>query len=150
MSGRPTRTICAVSLMAVLAPAAVGCSDEGGTPSSAVSRASAAVASATASAKAELDKIKGGHEATRDVRAGPVSFNGQGRAMTRLTVTNSGKQTASYAILVNFRNADKDLVDAVVVTVPSAAPRTPVKAAARSHRKLSGKITAQVGTAVRY
>ena len=34
-----------------------------------------------------------------------------------------------------------------VVTVPSAKPRTPVKATARSHRKLTGKITAQVGTA---
>ncbi|WP_217712245.1 hypothetical protein [Streptomyces sp. NA02950] len=145
-----TRTICAVSLMAVLAPAAAGCSDEGGTPSSAVSRASAAVASATASAQAELDKIKGGEKATRDVKAGSVSLNGQGRAVAHLTVTNSGERAASYAILVNFRNADKDLVDAVVVTVSSAKPRTPVKATARSHRKLTGKITAQVGTAVRY
>ncbi|MEU8827738.1 hypothetical protein [Streptomyces sp. NPDC048636] len=150
MSGRRTRTICAVSLMAALAPALAGCSDESGTPSSAVSRASAAVASSTASAKAQLDKIKGGSKATRDVTAGPVSFNGQGRAVARLTVTNSAKRTASYTILVNFRDAHKDLVDAVVVNVRSVAPRTPVKATARSHRELSGKVTAQIGTAVRY
>ncbi|WP_431777048.1 FxLYD domain-containing protein [Streptomyces cucumeris] len=150
MSGRLMRTICAVSLMAVLAPAAAGCSDEGGTPSSAVSRASAAVASATASAKAQLDKIEGGTKATRDVTAGPVSFSDQGRATTRLTVTNSARQTASYTILVNFRDADKHLVDAVVVTVRSVQPDTPTKATARSHRTLSGKVTAQVGTAVRY
>lgn len=150
MSGRRTRTICAVSLMAVLAPTAVGCSDDGGTPSSEVSRASAAIASARSSAQAELDKIKGGSQAKREVKAGQVTRNGAGRSVAPLTVTNRGKHTANYAIEVNFRNADGDLVDAVVLHLSKVPPHQPTKATARSHRKLTGRITAQVGAAVRY
>ncbi|AJZ84773.1 hypothetical protein ADL28_22395 [Streptomyces violaceusniger] len=150
MSGRRTRTICAVSLMAVLAPTAVGCSDDGGTPSSEVSRASAAIASARSSAQAELDKIKGGSQAKREVRAGRATRDGAGRAVAPLTVTNGGKHTANYAIEVNFRNAGGDLVDAVVLHLSKVPPHRPTKATARSHRKLTGRITAQVGTAVRY
>lgn len=150
MSGRRTRTICAVSLMAVLAPAAAGCSDDGGTPSSEVSRASAAIASARASAQAQLDRIKGGAQARREVKAGRVTRDGAGRAVAPLTVTNAGKHTAGYAIEVNFRNASGDLVDAVLLRLSKVPPDKPTKAIARSHRKLTGRITAQVGTAVRY
>ncbi|WP_150112923.1 hypothetical protein [Streptomyces violaceusniger] len=150
MSRRRTRTICAVSLMAVLAPAAVGCSDGGGTPSSEVSRASAAIASARSSAQAELGKIKGGSQAKREVKAGRVSRDGAGRSVAPLTVTNRGKHTANYAIEVNFRDADGDLVDAVVLHLSKVPPHQPTKATAHSHRKLTGHITAQVGTAVRY
>ncbi|OPF83079.1 hypothetical protein VT50_0204985 [Streptomyces antioxidans] len=150
MSGRRTRTICAVSLMAVLAPAAVGCSEDGGTPSSEVSRASAAIASARASAQAELDKIKGGSQAKREVKVGRVSRDGAGRAVAPLTVTNAGKHPAGYAIEINFRDASGDLVDAVVLRLPKVAPNQPTPATARSHRKLTGRITANVGTALRY
>ncbi|MET7900762.1 hypothetical protein [Streptomyces sp. NPDC005336] len=150
MSGRRMRTICAVSLMAALAPAAAGCSDGGGEPSSAVSRASAAIRSAEASAKAELKKIKGGANAKGDVKAGSVSLDESGRAMARITITNKSHDTANYAIEVNFRDADGDLVDATLLRVPSVRPHTPKKAVARSHRKLTGHITAQIGHAVRY
>jgi hypothetical protein len=44
MSGRHTRTIRAASLTAVRAPLVAGRSQEGGTPSAAVSRSSAALA----------------------------------------------------------------------------------------------------------
>ncbi|WAP54714.1 hypothetical protein [Streptomyces sp. S465] len=150
MSGRRTRTICAVSLTAVLAPAAVGCSDGGGSPSSQVSRASAAIASAKASAKAELDKIKGGAQAKREVKVGRVTHGDGGRAVAPLTVTNKSAHTASYAVEVTFRNADGDVVDAVVLRLSTVPPHRPTKATARSHRALTGRVTAQVGTAVRY
>ncbi|MFD8281016.1 hypothetical protein ACFV47_17725 [Streptomyces solisilvae] len=150
MSGRRTRTICAVSLMAVLAPAAAGCSDDGGTPSSEVSRASAAIASARASAQAQLDKIKGGSQARREVKAGRVTHDSAGRALAPLTVTNGGRHTAGYAVEVNFRNASGDLVDAVLLRLTKVPPNKPTRPTARSHRRLTGRITAQVGTAVRY
>ncbi|WP_421109528.1 hypothetical protein [Streptomyces sp. NEAU-S77] len=150
MTGRRTRTICAASLMAVLAPVAAGCSQEGGTPSAAVSRASAAVASATASARAQLDKVKGGINVKGEVKAGAVSTDRNGRAVAPITVTNKSRDTADYAVEVTFRNAKGDLVDATVLTVRSVRPRTAAKAVARSHRKLTGKITARIGTALRY
>lgn len=150
MSGRRMRTICAVSLMAALAAAAAGCSDGGGEPSSAVSRASAAIGSAEASAKAQLKKIKGGANAKGDVKAGSVSLDKSGRAVARITITNKSHNTADYAMEVNFRDADGDLVDATLLRVPSVRPNTPRQATARSHRKLTGHITAQIGHAVRY
>ncbi|MBI0293240.1 hypothetical protein JBE04_01695 [Streptomyces sp. PRKS01-29] len=150
MSGRRTRTICAVGLMAVLAPAAVGCSDGGGAPSSQVSRASAAIASARASAQAELNKIKGGSQARREVKVGRVSRDGAGRAVAPLTVTNRAEHPANYAIEVTFRNASGDVVDAVVLHLSKVPPNHPTPATARSHRKLTGRTTANVGAAVRY
>ncbi|GHJ25785.1 hypothetical protein TPA0910_02180 [Streptomyces hygroscopicus subsp. sporocinereus] len=150
MSGRRTRTICAVSLMAVLAPTAAGCSGGGGGPSSEASRASAAIASARASAAAELDKIKGGSPAKREVKTGRVTHDDQGRAIAPLTVTNGGRHSAEYAVEVNFRNAEGDLVDAVLLRLTKVPPHKPTRATARSHRKLTGRVTAQVGTAVRY
>ncbi|GAA3371996.1 hypothetical protein GCM10017744_101730 [Streptomyces antimycoticus] len=42
------------------------------------------------------------------------------------------------------------MVDAVVLHLSKVPPHRPTKATARSHRKLTGRITAQVGTAVRY
>ncbi|MFD0442607.1 hypothetical protein ACFQ10_08750 [Streptomyces indonesiensis] len=115
-----------------------------------MSRASAAVASARASAQAELDKIKGGSQAKREVKVGRVSRDGAGRAVAPLTVTNRAKHPASYAIEVNFRDASGDLVDAVVLRLSKVPPDQPTPATARSHRKLTGRITANVGTALRY
>jgi hypothetical protein len=150
MSGRRMRTICAAVLLAASAPIAAGCSDGGGEPSSAVSKASAAIASATASAKAQLDRVKGGVNVKGEVKAGPVSSDKSGRAVARITIVNKSRDTADYAVEVNFRNADGDVVDAVVLIVRAVRPQTPAKATARSHRKLTGRITAQVGHAVRY
>ncbi|MES4903935.1 MULTISPECIES: hypothetical protein [unclassified Streptomyces] len=142
------RTFCAGSLVAATALVAVGCS--GGGSSSPASKVSKAIVSATASAKAELDKIKNGVKAKGDVKAGAVSIAQDGHAVAPITVTNKKDNAAKYAVEVNFRDAKGSLLDVTVLTVSSVQPRSSKKATARSHRKLSGHLTAQIGAAVRY
>lgn len=143
------RMFCAGGLVGAMVLASAGCSNGGG-PSSAASRASRAVASATASAKAELNKIKNGVNAKGDVKAGTVSIGPDGHAVAPITVTNKQDHAASYAVEVNFRGSNGDLLDVAVVTISSVQPRSSKKATARSHRKLSGHLKAQIGAAVRY
>ncbi|MDT0546331.1 MULTISPECIES: FxLYD domain-containing protein [Streptomyces] len=143
------RTFCAGGLVAAAVLISAGCSN-GGSPSSTASRASKAIASATASAKAELNEIKHGVNAKADVKAGAVSIGQDGHAVAPITVTNKQDHKASYAVEVNFRDADGNLLDVAVVTVSSVQPRSSKKATARSHRELSGHLKAQVGAAVRY
>ncbi|MDX3230687.1 hypothetical protein [Streptomyces sp. ME19-01-6] len=136
------------SLVAATVLVSAGCSNGGG--SSTASRASKAIASATASAKAELDKIKNGVKAKGDVKAGTVSIAHDGHAVAPITVTNKKDSAAKYAVEVNFRDEKGSLLDVTVLTVSSVQPRSSKKATARSHRKLSGHPTAQIGAAVRY
>ncbi|OMI34495.1 hypothetical protein [Streptomyces sparsogenes] len=142
-------TFCAGSLVAAMVLASAGCSNGGGS-SAPASRASGAIATATASAKSELDKIKNGVRAKGDVKAGAVSIGKDGHAVAPITVTNKQSDVVKYAVEVNFRDANGDLVDVVVLTISSVQPHSSKKASARSHRKLSGHLTAQIGAAVRY
>ncbi|MEU2434381.1 MULTISPECIES: hypothetical protein [unclassified Streptomyces] len=130
---------------ALIAASLVGCSDTTETPESLSARASEVVASASA----QLGDIRGAINAKDDVKAGPTK-NEDGRAVSEITATNSSGNTADYTALVSFKDADGNVLDAVVVTVediPAGASKT---ADARSNRALSGTPQAVIGQAVRH
>ncbi|MFC7304746.1 hypothetical protein ACFQVC_11010 [Streptomyces monticola] len=161
MLRRRIRMVCVAGLVAGTAVTAAGCSDSDGDPSSKVSQAasaassvageaSSALSSATAAAKEKLDKFKDGIDAKGDVKVGGTSTDGDGRTTAPVTATNGGDKEAEYMVQVNFRNADKKLLDTVVVTVPSVKAGGSGEATARSTHKLSGDVTAEVGRALRH
>lgn len=150
MPGHRTRRSTAAVLTTTATVAAAltltSCSDED-TPSSVASRAASAFASATAEAGRQLDDIKGGVDAKDAVRLGSTTTGSDGRTTADVTVENTADSTKSFAVQVNFRNENGDLLDATVVTV--AAGRTG-KGTARSTHDLSGTVKAEVARALRY
>jgi hypothetical protein len=161
MTRNAARGSAAVLLTAVVMSMAAACSDDGESASSTASRAASAaasaasrgadvVASATAAAGEKLKNFKNGVNAKGDVRVGSPVTDGDGRATAKVTVTNSADSTKSYAVQINFRDGQGSLVDTVVVTVADVAPKASKDATARSNRKLSGEIEAEVGTALRH
>ncbi|MFI8432514.1 hypothetical protein ACIGJO_01980 [Streptomyces sp. NPDC079020] len=158
---RGVRGVRAVALAAALAAAVAGCSDDGGTPSDAVSQAASAasslaskgsdaVASATAAAQDKLNEFKDGVNAKGDVDLGTVAKDDDGHATAKFTVTNSTDSAKSYAVQINFRDKGGNLLDTTVVTVDDAPPGTPKDATARSNRTLDGDVGAEVATALRH
>ncbi|MEE1792512.1 hypothetical protein PUR28_17340 [Streptomyces sp. BE308] len=161
MTGRGVRGVRAVLLAAAVASAAAGCSDDGNSPSGAVSKAASAassvasrgsdvVASATAAAQDKLNEFKDGVDAKGDIKLGTVGKDGDGRSTAEFTVTNGTDSAKSYAVQINFHDKGGNLLDATVVTVDDARPATPKDATARSNRKLDGDVTAEVATALRH
>lgn len=133
-----------------------GCSDDG-TPSSVssaasslASQASKALASATAEAGRKLDEIKGGVDATSDVKAGTPGKDTDGRATVEVTATNATDATKSYAVQVDFKDGQGNWLDTVVVTVTDVPAGGTGTGTARSNRDLSGEVKAEVARAVRY
>ncbi|MDX3236551.1 hypothetical protein PV392_12835 [Streptomyces sp. ME03-5709C] len=154
------RAVCTAVVLSVGALTASACSDNQGTPgakaskaasaaSSLVSEGAEAVASATAAAQSQLAKIKNGVNAKDDVTLGPVTTEG-GKAVAKVTATNSADKQATYTIEVTFRDANGNLLDAVVVDIADVAPRKSGEATARSHRDLTGTVQAQVDVALRH
>ncbi|MFF9566104.1 FxLYD domain-containing protein [Streptomyces sp. NPDC014685] len=161
MTRNAVRGPAAVLLTAVVVSTAAACSDDGGSASDTASRAASAaasaasrgadvVASATAAAGEKLKGFKNGVNAKGDVKVGSPVTDGDGRATAKVTVTNGTDSAKSYAVQINFRDAEGGLVDTVVVTVADLAPKASKDATARSNRKLSGDIEAEVGTALRH
>lgn len=155
------RGLGAVVLVAVLGAGAAGCGGEETSPeksasqaASAASKAAGEVATAASSAAAraqqELDKVKGSTDAKRDVRLGDTGTDGEGRTITEVTAANRTDKTVDYLIDVNFRDESGNLLDTVVVNIKGIDAGKAGKATARSHRKLTGDITVDVGAAVRY
>ncbi|MFJ7591718.1 hypothetical protein ACIQZO_30970 [Streptomyces sp. NPDC097617] len=155
----------AVSLVAL---GASGCSDGDGTPSGAVSSAASAVKSAgeaVSSAAAEakraaesaaavaqdkLGEVKDGIDAKGQVTLGPVATDSDGYTTVPVTVQNTDDATKSFAVQVEFKDEAGNLVDTVVVTVADVAGKGTGQGTARSTHKLSGTVSAQTGTALRY
>ncbi|MGW1429492.1 hypothetical protein ACWD6K_12850 [Streptomyces sp. NPDC002431] len=161
MTAKATRGLCAALLATTLAATAAACDDSGtgasGTASRAASAAASAAsrgadvaASATAAAGEKLKNFKNGVDATPDVKLSTPDTAADGRTTAEVTVDNSTDATKSYAVQVNFRDPKGKLLDAVVVTVDDVASHTTKKATARSNRKLSGGVKAEVGTALRH
>jgi hypothetical protein len=125
------------------------CSDED-TPSSVASRAASAFASATAEAGRQLDDIKGGIDAKDAVQLGDPTTDSDGRTTAEITAENTTDATKSFAVQVNFRNENGDLLDATVVTVSDVAAGETGKGTARSTRDLGGDAKAEVARALRY
>ncbi|MET9887754.1 hypothetical protein ABZZ20_32385 [Streptomyces sp. NPDC006430] len=151
-----TRPVSVFALLAALAAGATGCSDNS-TPSDVASKAASAVQSigtdlnaAVAEAKKKLDGVKGGVDVKSDVRLGTPSKDGDGHGIVPMTVSNTAQDKKSFAVQVNFRDTGGNLLDTVVVTVSDVAPGATGQGTARSNRALSGDVTAQTGTALRY
>ncbi|MDI9832251.1 FxLYD domain-containing protein [Streptomyces sp. KAU_LT] len=144
-----TRTAVALTAAALTAVALTSCSDDD-TPSSVASRAASAYASATAEAGRALDEIKGGVNAKSAVKAGGITTGSGGRAEAEITVENTTDATKSFAVQVDFKDEDGNLLDATVVTVSDVAAGATGKGTARSHRDLGGQVRAEVARAVRY
>ncbi|MGW7367760.1 hypothetical protein ACWGI8_31140, partial [Streptomyces sp. NPDC054841] len=155
--------VLAAVTAAVVAAGATGCSDTGETPESVASKAGEAVASATgkvgevlesasaaaSSAASRMAEIKGGLDAKGDVKLGPTKADGN-RVATELTVTNLSSKTADYTVLVNWKDADGNVLDATVVSIDEVPVGGAKSATARSNRDLSGTPTAEVAQALRH
>lgn len=177
MAGHWVRNVVAAAVAAgIVSTAATGCSNNSNTSttstpsagasirskissaasaassaaSSLASQASSALASASAEARRKLDEVKGGVDVKGDVKLGAVAIGSDGRATAPVTVHNTAGSAKSFAVQVNFKDKNGNLVDTVVVTVDGVAAGKTADAKATSHRKLAGGVGATVGTAVRY
>ncbi|MEE1817891.1 hypothetical protein PUR59_23080 [Streptomyces sp. SP18ES09] len=111
-----------------------------------VSSATAAVASA---AEEKMNEIKDGVNAGGDVSAGPTSADGD-RTVSTITATNPKDKKADYTVMVNFRDADGNLLDSVVLDIDGVEPGKSKTGTARSNRTLSGTPKAEIGQALRH
>ncbi|MFD5623356.1 hypothetical protein [Streptomyces yangpuensis] len=156
------------AVLSAVALGAAACSGGDGNPSGAVSSAASAVRSAgeavssaaseaakaaesaAAVAKDKLADVKDGVDAKDQVSLGTVTTATDGRTTVPVTVRNTDDATKSFAVQVEFKDGSGNLVDTVVVTVSDVAGKGTGQGTARSTHELSGTVTAQTGTALRY
>ncbi|MEV5971791.1 hypothetical protein [Streptomyces sp. NPDC051921] len=138
----------AAALLAVTAfgSALTGCDEAQQAAGDIVSSATAAAASA---AQQKMDEVKDGATATADVKAGPTSVDGD-RTVAEITATNPKDKNADYTILVNFRDTEGNLLDAVVLNINGVEPGKSKSGTARSNRSLSGATKAEISQALRH
>lgn len=118
--------------------------------SSAAAEAARAAESAAAVAKDKLAEVKNGVDAKDQVSLGSVTTDGDGYTTVPVTVRNTDDGTKSFAVQVEFKDESGKLLDTVVVTVSDVAGKGTGQGTARSTHKLSGTVSAQTGTALRY
>ncbi|MEU6256674.1 hypothetical protein [Streptomyces sp. NPDC047043] len=157
MTGHPVSrcvgTALAFVLSAGLGAGLTGCSGDdnpSATVSKVASAARSAVSEATAAAGRQLDEIKGGIDAKGAVELGTPATDSGGRAAVEVTVHNSAGSAKSFAVQVDFTDTSGNTLDAAVVTVSDVAAGKSGTGTARSNRKLSGEVKAEVARAVRY
>ena len=168
MTGHWTRGAAGAVLALAVGVAAAGCSDDSGTPSGSSSKAASAaskaasaasslasqggdaLASASAEAKRKLDEAKGGVKAKDDVSLGTPAIGGDDKATVKVTAKNTADSAKSFAVQVNFTDKNGNLLDVVVVNLKDVAAGGSSDGTATSHRKLTGDVQANVGTALRY
>ncbi|MGW2767114.1 FxLYD domain-containing protein [Streptomyces sp. NPDC001275] len=161
MAGHRARGTTGAALAVAVALGTTGCSGGGSTPSGSASDAASAVSSlasqademlssATAEAGRRLDEVKNGIDARSAVTLGAPATASDGHATVAVRVENTAGSTKSFAVQVDFKDSGGNLLDTVVVTVPDVPPGKTAKATARSVRKLSAPVRAEVGTALRY
>lgn len=177
MAGRLRKTkqhrcAAAVLLMACAVAGVTSCSDNSTTTSparskaasaasSAASAASSAVASlasqgtsalasASAEAKRRLDEVKNGIDAKNEVSLGAPASAGDGRITVPVTVHNTAGSAKSFVVQVSLHDNAGKLLDTIVVTVNDVAAGKDGSGTARSNRKLSGPVRAEVARALRY
>ncbi|MEU3607541.1 hypothetical protein AB0E83_19175 [Streptomyces sp. NPDC035033] len=162
MTGRWVQGAAGGLLAGAVLMGAVGCSDGDGDPvSGAVSEAASAVASAAegisdAASKAadraekQLAEIKNGVDAEDEVELGDPGTDADGRTTVPVTVDNTDDKARSFAVQVEYEDADGKLLDTVVVTISDVPAGRTGDGTARSTHKLSGTVTPSVGTALRY
>ncbi|MGV9251707.1 hypothetical protein [Streptomyces sp. NPDC003697] len=161
MCGHRARWTTAAAPAVAAAMALSGCSDDGGSPSDTVSKASSAaaslaskasegLASATAEAGRKLDEVKNGVDARSSVRLGRPVTASDGRTTVDVDVTNPARSTKSFTVQVNFKNSNGTLVDTAVMSIDDVPAGKSGKGTARSTHQLSGQVKAEVGTALRH
>ncbi|CAM5592014.1 hypothetical protein STANM309S_00529 [Streptomyces tanashiensis] len=96
-----------------------------------------------------MNEVKDGVNAGGDVSAGPTSTDGD-RTVSTITATNPKDKTADYTVMVNFRDSDGNLLDAVVLTIDGVEPGKSKTGTARSNRTLSGDPKAEIAQALRH
>ncbi|MFJ4336863.1 hypothetical protein [Streptomyces sp. NPDC088915] len=141
--GRTAGTV--LGLAAALA-LTTGCDSAGDAVGGAVSSATAAVASA---AERKMDEVRDGVDAKGDVRAGEPRADGD-RTVAEITATNPKDGDADYTVMVDFRDGDGKLLDAVVLDIDAVAPGKSKSGTARSNRRLPGATKAEIGRALRH
>ncbi|MCY0943242.1 hypothetical protein [Streptomyces antarcticus] len=161
------RGAAGVVVVAALALGTAGCSGDGdpGTAaskaasavesagaavSSAASGASDAAASAAAVARDKLGEVKDGVDAKAEVTLGAPAADGEGFTTVPVSVKNTDGSAKSFAVQVNLKDESGNLLDTVVVTVSDVPGNATGQGTARSTHKLSGTVTAETGTALRY
>ncbi|WP_327387673.1 hypothetical protein [Streptomyces sp. NBC_01207] len=155
-------------VLSVVALGGAGCSDGDGNPAGAVSSAASAVKSAgeaVSSAAAEASKaaesaaavakdklagVKDGVNAKDQVSLGAVTTDGDGYTTVPVTARNTDDSTKSFAVQVEFKDESGNLIDTVVVTITDVAGKGTGQGTARSTHKLSGTVSTQTGSALRY
>ncbi|MFJ9724832.1 hypothetical protein ACIRP3_18990 [Streptomyces sp. NPDC101209] len=114
------------------------------------SQGTSALASASAEAKRRLDEVKNGTNAKDDVSLGAPASAGDGRITVPVTVHNTANSAKSFVVQVSLNDSKGHLLDTCVVTVDNVAAGKDGNATARSNRKLSGPVRAEVARALRY
>lgn len=152
MSPKPHRTtraaLVTLPLAALLALGTAACSEDS-QPQDLRDAASSAQSALDRAGK-EFDDIKNGADAKNDVKAGAVQIDGDGRATTQVTATNTGSSSADFLVQVEFRNADGGLADTVVLTIKDVPAGQTGTGTARSNRDLPATVTATVPRALRH
>ncbi|MFB7515520.1 hypothetical protein [Streptomyces sp. NPDC056144] len=146
MRTRLRPTAAALALAAAAALSLTGCDQAKEAAGDIVSSATAAAASA---AQEKLNEVKDGVNATGDVSAGPTSVDGD-RTVAEITATNPKDKNADYTIKVDFRDAEGNFLDTVVLNIDGVEPGGSKTGTARSNRSLSGDTKAEIGQAVRH
>ncbi|MGW8357867.1 hypothetical protein [Streptomyces wedmorensis] len=146
MTLRRRATGLALALATGTTLALTGCDAAKDAASDVIASATAAVASA---AQEKMNEIKDGVDAAADVKAGRTSVDGD-RTVAEITATNPKDKTADYTVMVNFRDGDGNLLDAVVLNIDGVEPGTSKSGTARSNRTLTGDTTAEIAQALRH
>ncbi|MFJ8537145.1 hypothetical protein [Streptomyces sp. NPDC093591] len=144
-----TALLTTTATVAAILTLTTSCTDDD-TPSSVASKAASAFASATAEAGRRLDDIKGGIDAKDAVSLGDPKTDADGRTTVEVTARNTTDSTKSFAVQIDFRGMDGNLLDATVVTVSDVPASATGKATARSTRDLDGEVRTDVARALRY
>ncbi|GAA2006045.1 hypothetical protein [Catenulispora subtropica] len=144
--------VAAFVLAALGALATSGCGSNASVPGvdEASKAASKAASSASSAASSALAQIKGAVDATADVKAGPVTTDSNGKAVSELTVTNPTASPHDYTVTVSFDDPNGNFLDAAVVNVSGVPANSTSKATAKSNRDLSGSLTVKVTSAIRH
>ncbi|MFE2555539.1 hypothetical protein ACFXGT_05800 [Streptomyces sp. NPDC059352] len=143
---RATGMALAASALLAVTVTVTGCDAAKETAGDIVSSATAAVASA---AEEKMNEVKDGVNATGDVKAGATSIDGD-RTVAEITATNPQDKNADYTVMVNFRDGEGNLLDAVVLSIDGVEPGGSKSGTARSNRTLSGDTTAEIAQALRH
>ena len=111
---------------------------------------SSVVSSAASQAASVLAEVKGAVDSKSDVQAGAVATDPSGRTVSQLTVTNPTSSPHDYTVSVAFDGSDSNLLDVVVVSIPSVPAHGTATATAQSNLPLDGAAMATITAALRH